>query len=65
MKFETIMLNSLFVVCVAVCALVMGSMLKASPSSVQLAGHSQSATVAMVAADCAASADAACPRINS
>ena len=38
MKFESQILASLFVVCFVVCALVMGAMLKATPSSVQLAG---------------------------
>ena len=58
MKFETVMLNGLFVVCIAVCALVMGAMLKATPSSVQLAGQSKAAAVAaVVPATCALSAD--------
>jgi hypothetical protein len=37
MKFESQILASLFVVCFVVCALVMGSMLKTTPASVQLA----------------------------
>ena len=64
MKFETIMLNGLFVACIAVCALVMSAMLKATPSSVQLAGHGKAAVVAVVAANCELSADNACPRVN-
>lgn len=37
MKFETQILASLFIVCFVVCALVMGSMLKTTPASMQLA----------------------------
>ena len=37
MKFESIFLTMLFVACSSVCVLVMGAMLTASPSSVQLA----------------------------
>lgn len=38
MKFESHILVSLFVACFVVCALVMGAMLKATPTPVQLAG---------------------------
>jgi hypothetical protein len=67
MKFETIMLSGLFIACIAVCAVVMGAMLKATPSSVQLAGnHHKAAVVAMVSpATCAApDSNTACPRTN-
>lgn len=46
MKFESLILASLFAVCFAVCALVMGAMLTATPSSVQLAGSHQTTAAA-------------------
>ncbi|WP_157616996.1 hypothetical protein [Rhodanobacter sp. Soil772] len=49
MKFESLILASLFVVCFTVCALVMGAMLTATPSSVQLAGANKTAVVVPVA----------------
>ncbi|HEY0199423.1 MAG TPA: hypothetical protein VGC19_12920 [Rhodanobacter sp.] len=64
MKFETIMLNGLFIACVAVCALVMGAMLKATPS--QLAGSHKAIVAALaVPATCApGTTGVACPRAN-
>jgi hypothetical protein len=66
MKFETIMLNGLFIACIAVCALVMGAMLKATPSSVRLAGNHKAAVVAMVSPTTCTVPDSntACPRTN-
>ncbi len=49
MKFESLILASLFVACFAVCALVMGAMLTATPNSVQLAGANKAAVVVPVA----------------
>ena len=54
MKFESLILATLFVVCFSVCALVMGAMLKTTPASIQLAGASKVAAVALVSpANCA------------
>lgn len=44
MKFESQILACLFVACFTVCALVMGSMLSASPDPVQLAGSAGATT---------------------
>ena len=49
MKFESLILVGLFAVCFTVCALVMGAMLTARPSSVQLAGAHKAAVVVAVA----------------
>lgn len=43
MKFETVMLHSLFVACFALCVLVMGAMLHAAPVSYPTSGASVSA----------------------
>ena len=48
MKFESQILAGLFIVCFAICAMVMGAMLKTSPSSVQLAATSQAAAAVSV-----------------
>ncbi|MBQ4854807.1 hypothetical protein IMW82_08995 [Rhodanobacter sp. B2A1Ga4] len=45
MKFESQILAGLFVVCFAVCALVMGAMLTATLHPVQLAGADHAAVV--------------------
>lgn len=49
MKFESLILASLFAVCFAVCALVMGAMLTTTPSSVQLAHANKAAVIVPVA----------------
>lgn len=50
MKFESQILAALFVACFGVCALVMGAMLKTTPTSVQLASStSKVAAVALTA----------------
>jgi hypothetical protein len=67
MKFETIVLNGLFVACAAVCILVLGAMLKTTPSSVRLAGTNSTASLLLAApVTCALPADGViCPRVNS
>jgi len=45
MKFESHILAGLFVVCFAVCALVIGAMLTVTPAPVQLAGAAHAAVV--------------------
>lgn len=37
MKFETLMLGSLFTTCLLVCVLILGAMLNTSPQAIQLA----------------------------
>jgi hypothetical protein len=66
MKFETFMLRALFVSCMAVCSLVMGAMLTATPSAVQLASsHSVSSILPAAPTACALPADGVvCPRLN-
>ncbi|WP_426688191.1 hypothetical protein [Rhodanobacter ginsengiterrae] len=59
MKFESMILASLFVACFALCTLVLGAMLTATPNAVPLAGTTTSAATA----HCAQAVDAAsCPR---
>ncbi|PWK85304.1 hypothetical protein [Fulvimonas soli] len=38
MKFETVMLHSLFAACLLACALALGSMIRAQPSGAPVAG---------------------------
>lgn len=64
MKFETLMLRGLFIACMAVCGLIFGAMLTASPSSVQLATSSSVGAILLAApSTCALPADGViCPR---
>lgn len=63
MKFESLILATLFVVCFSVCALVMGAMLKTTPASVQLASANKAAAVALVSpATC--TQPTSCSRVN-
>ncbi|MEW9571852.1 hypothetical protein ABQJ54_08815 [Rhodanobacter sp. Si-c] len=64
MKYENLMLSGLFVACLLVCTLVLGAMLKATPSSVQLATTSISSVLLAAPAQCALPADGViCPRL--
>jgi hypothetical protein len=65
MKFETVVLNGLFIACIAVCALVMGAMLR-PVASTQLAGKGSAVSVLLDApVSCALPADGViCPRAN-
>jgi len=49
MKFESLILVGLFAVCFALCAMVMGAMLTATPGSLQLAHANPAAQVVPVA----------------
>ncbi|MEY2168701.1 MULTISPECIES: hypothetical protein [unclassified Rhodanobacter] len=61
MKYENLMLSGLFVVCLLVCTLVLGAMLSATPSSVQLASAGSSLLASPT--QCALLADGViCPR---
>lgn len=63
MKFESMILASLFVACFALCTLVMGAMLTATPDAVKLAGSQPSTTQPATPAACAPGNDATrCPR---
>ena len=52
MKFETMMLHSLFVACFALCVLVMGAMLHAAPAAYAASGGSVSAMLLDAPASC-------------
>ncbi|MGH8158958.1 MAG: hypothetical protein ACREPQ_12625 [Rhodanobacter sp.] len=66
MKFETLMLRTLFVACMAVCSLIMGAMLTTTSSSVQLAANRSVSSVLLSApSSCALPPDGVvCPRLN-
>ena len=66
MKFETFMLRTLFVACMAVSSLIMGAMLTATPSSAQLAANRTVSSILLSApTTCALPADGVvCPRQN-
>lgn len=60
MKFESVILGTLFVACFSICALVMGAMLTARSAAVQMTGATQPASsVAITQADCAQRTDTA------
>lgn len=62
MKFESMILASLFVARFALCTLVMGAMLTASPRTVTLAGAQHSATQSATTPGCAKATSATtCP----
>ena len=66
MKLETFMFRTLFVACMAVCSLVMGAMVTATPPAVQLASsRSVSSILPTAPTACALPADGVvCPRLN-
>jgi len=60
MKFESMILGTLFVACFGICALVMGAMLTAKSATVQMTGATPSASsVATTQPDCAQRIDTA------
>jgi hypothetical protein len=62
MKFESMILASLFVARFALCTLVMGAMLTASPRTVTLAGAQHSAIQSATTPGCAMATSATtCP----
>ncbi|MBD8872632.1 hypothetical protein [Rhodanobacter sp. DHB23] len=65
MKYENLMLSSLFVACLLVCVLVLGTMLKPLPASVGLATGGNVANGLLASpAQCALPADGViCPRL--
>lgn len=67
MKFETLMLRSLFVACLLVCGLVLGAMVNASPQAIRLAaaGTAGQLIATPTATACALPPDGVvCPRIT-
>ena len=69
MKFETLMLRGLFIACTAVCALIMGAMLNATPGSMKLPAHNAVASISTVLLaapqSCALPPDGVmCPRLG-
>ncbi|MGY3041722.1 hypothetical protein ACVWWQ_003355 [Rhodanobacter sp. TND4EL1] len=50
MKFESMILASLFVACFALCTLVLGAMLTATPNAERLAGSASPAAAACTSA---------------
>ncbi len=63
MNFETLMLRGLLLACFAVCGLIFGAMLTATPPSVQLAATSSLGTMLLTApSNCALPSDGVfCP----
>jgi hypothetical protein len=49
MKYETLMLRSLFAACFAVSALILGAMLTATPPTVQLTSNSSLSSILLTA----------------
>ncbi|HWU77652.1 MAG TPA: hypothetical protein VN043_14200 [Rhodanobacter sp.] len=66
MKFESLMLRCLFLACLAVCGLIFGAMLTATPPSVQLAAtNGASAILLATPSSCVLPPDGViCPRIT-
>lgn len=66
MKFESLILGSLFVACFTLCAMVMGAMLVSMPASAKLAGPNHAQVVARTSpVHCVQSIDGAiCARID-
>ncbi|MEI7035414.1 hypothetical protein [Fulvimonas yonginensis] len=63
MKFETLLLRSLFVACLLACGLVLGGMLSASPQAVQLAANSKLGALLATPGTCMLPPDGVvCPR---
>ncbi len=46
MKFETLMLHSLFAACMLICVLTMGAMMSAKPTTAHFDGHAKVAAAA-------------------
>lgn len=67
MKFETLMLRGLFIACLAVCGLILGAMLTATPSAVQFAASNRLGAILLAApSSCALPPDGViCPQPRS
>ena len=65
MKFETLLLCSLFVTCLLACGLVLGGMLSASPQAVQLAANTRLGVLLVTPGSCMLPPDGVvCPRLD-
>lgn len=65
MKFEALMLRSLFVACLLVCGLVLGAMVNASPDAVRLAAAGSAVHLIASPAACALPGDdLVCPHAS-
>jgi len=65
MKFETLMLRSLFAACLAVCGLILGAMLVTDPSDASLADTGIAAILLAAPGHCALVADGViCPHVD-
>jgi hypothetical protein len=49
MKFETLMLRGLFIACLAVCGLIFGAMLTATPPATKFAGSNRLSAILLTA----------------
>ncbi|KRE94499.1 hypothetical protein ASG87_17470 [Frateuria sp. Soil773] len=67
MKFETLLLRSLFVACLLVCGLILGAMINSRSTAVSLASHGSFGTLLLAApASCTLPPDGVvCPRRES
>jgi hypothetical protein len=65
MKFETLILSTLFVSCVALCALILGAMVRTTPASVRLTDSHHVHSILLAApSTCTLPADGIiCPRV--
>jgi len=65
MKFEALMLRSLFVACLLVCGLVLGAMVNASPDAIRIAAAGSAGQLIAAPVACALPPDGVvCPRTN-
>ncbi len=66
MKFEALLLRGLFVACLAVCGLVLGAMIHASPDAIRLAASGSAGQLSQAAhAQCLLPPDGVvCPRFG-
>jgi hypothetical protein len=64
MKFETLMLRGLFIACLAVCGMIFGAMLTATPPATQFTASNRLSAILMTApSSCALPPDGVvCPR---
>ncbi|MBA2079753.1 MAG: hypothetical protein BGP10_07585 [Rhodanobacter sp. 68-29] len=62
MKHETLMLHGLFAACLLACTLVLGTMLTATPASLQASASARAThALATSSSPCVATQDAPCP----
>ncbi len=66
MKFEALLLRGLFIACLAVCGLILGAMVNASPDTIRLAASGSAGQLSPAThAQCLLPADGVvCPRLG-